>query len=104
MNRAQIKVGANETITIDRTLYRVAEHPALPGIPYEQRGGRGYVVQLVAPNGEKLALKYFKMKYRVPALVEVTEGLKQYANLPGLRAAQRKVFTRAGFPDLITDY
>jgi hypothetical protein len=104
MSRAQIKVEANERITIDRTQYRVAEHPALPGIPYMQRGARGVVIQLVAPNGDKLALKYFKLKYRVPALVEVTEALKQYASLPGLRAAQRKVFTQAGSPELIASY
>jgi hypothetical protein len=104
MSRAQIKVEVNEKLTIDRTVYRVAEHPALPGIPYVQRGARGFVIQLVAPNGDRMALKYFKLKYRVPALVNVTEALKQYATLPGLRAAQRTVFTRATHPELLARY
>src|SRR5438552_9405062 len=104
MSRAQIRVEVNEKITIDRTTYRVAEHPALPGIPYVQRGARGFVIQLIAPNGDRLALKYFKLKYRVPALVAVTQALKQYATLPGLRAAQRTVFTGASFPDLLAHY
>ncbi len=104
MGRAQIKVEVNEKITIDRTLYRVAEHPALRGIPYVQRGARGFVIQLIAPNADRMALKYFKLKYRVPALVHVTEALKQYASLPGLRAAQRTVFTRQTYPDLLARY
>ena len=44
MSRAQFKVEAGEKITIDQTQYRVAEHPALPGIPYVQRGARGFVI------------------------------------------------------------
>jgi hypothetical protein len=104
MSRAQIRVEVNEKITIDRTLYRVAEHPALAGIPYVQRGARGFVIQLIAPNGDRMALKYFKLKYRVPSLVNVAEALKQYADLPGLRAAQRTVFTRATHPELLTRY
>src|SRR5258706_10783237 len=102
MSRAQIKVDVNEKITIDRTVYRVAEHPALSGIPYVQRGARGFVIQLIAPNGDRMALKYFKLKYRVPALVNVAEALKRYGTLPGLRAAQRTVFTQATHPELLS--
>jgi ribosomal protein L40E len=101
MSRAQFKVEAGEKITIDLTQYRVAEHPALPGIPYVQRGARGFVIQLIAPNGDRRALKYFKLKYRVPALLNVTEALKQYADLPGLRAAQRTVFSKDTHRDLL---
>jgi hypothetical protein len=104
MSRAQIRVDVNEKMTIDRTTYRVAEHPALPGIPYVQRGARGFVIQLIAPNGDRMALKYFKLKYRVPALVNVAEALRQYADLPGLRAARRTVFTQSTHPDLLARY
>ncbi len=104
MSRAQVKFEANESIRIGHTLYRVAEHPALPGIPYVQRGARGFVIQLVAPDGERMALKYFKLKYRVPALVKVTEALKQYADMPGLRAARRTVFTSLTHGDLLARY
>ncbi|MCC7451909.1 MAG: hypothetical protein IT324_31165 [Anaerolineae bacterium] len=104
MSRAQIRFDVNQSIRINQTLYRVAEHPALPGIPYAQRGARGFVIQLIAPGGERMALKYFKLKYRVPELVNVTEALKQYADLPGLRAARRTVFTKATHAELLTRY
>src|SRR5436190_17781613 len=104
MSRAQIKVDAGDAITIEGITYRVAEHPALPGIPYVQRGARGFVIQLIAPNGDRMALKYFKLKYRVPALVSVAEALKKYGTLPGLRAAQRTVFTRATHSELLSRY
>lgn len=95
MGRAQLRFEANELFAIDGVAYRVAQHPALPGIPYVQRGARGFVVQLLRPDGERMALKYFKLKYRVPELVEVARLLSRYADLPGLRAARRTVFTRA---------
>ncbi len=104
MSRAQIKVDVGDTLTIEGTAYRVAEHPALPGIPYVQRGARGFVIQLIASNGERMALKYFKLRYRVPELVDIMEALKQYADLPGLRAARRTVFTKATHPDLLVRY
>jgi len=108
MSRAQIKFEASERFTIDGVTYRVAEHPALPGIPYVQRGGRGFVVQLLRPDSdrtaERMALKYFKLKYRVRDLVTVATALRQFADLPGMRAARRTVFTPATHTDLINRY
>lgn len=104
MGRAQIKLDANDRIAIGGQPYRVAEHPALPGIPYIQRGGRGFVIQLVRPDGERLALKYFKLKYRVAELVTVAAALDQYADIPGLRAAHRIVFTQAAHAALLEAY
>jgi serine/threonine protein kinase len=104
MNKAQIKVELNELLTIDNVVYHVAEHPALPGVPYVQRGARGFVIQLKAPNKERFALKYFKIKYRVPELAEVGKTLRQYAALPGLRAANRIVFTLQSHPQLVRKY
>lgn len=104
MGRAQIRFEANESLAIDGQRYRVAEHPALPGIPYVQRGGRGFVIQLIDANGERMALKYFKLKFRVPDLVRVAGALRRYADLPGLRAAHRTVFTQADHADLLANY
>ncbi|MBO9310372.1 MAG: hypothetical protein J7551_11390, partial [Chloroflexi bacterium] len=104
MSRAHIRVEVNQSIAINGITYRVAEHPALPGIPYVQRGGRGFVIQIIAPNADRMALKYFKLKYRVPELVKVAEMLRQFANLKGLRAAQRTVFTQRTHADLIAQY
>jgi len=69
-----------------------------------QRGARGFVIQLKAPNRERFALKYFKVKYRVPELAEVGKMLRQYAGLPGLRAANRIVFTLQSHPQLVRKY
>lgn len=104
MSRAHIRVEVNQSIVIGGITYRVAEHPALAGIPYVQRGGRGFVIQIVAPNADRMALKYFKLKYRVPDLVKVAEALRQFADLKGLRAAQRTVFTQRTHADLIAQY
>ncbi len=104
MNKAQIKVELNDLITIDNTVYHVAEHPALPGVPYVQRGARGFVIQLKSPGPDRFALKYFKLKYRVPELVGIGKALRQYADLPGLRAAYRTVFTAPTHPELIRKY
>jgi ribosomal protein L40E len=104
MSRAHIRVEVNQSIAIGGITYRVAEHPALAGIPYVQRGGRGFVIQIIAPNADRMALKYFKLKYRVPDLVKVAEALRQFANLKGLRAAQRTVFTQRTHADLIAQY
>ncbi len=103
-SRAHIRVEVNQSIVIGGLSYRVAEHPALAGIPYVQRGGRGFVIQLIAPNADRMALKYFKLKYRVPELVKVAEALRQFADLKGLRAAQRTVFTRHTHAELIAQY
>ncbi|MFQ3534898.1 MAG: hypothetical protein SNJ58_03385 [Aggregatilineales bacterium] len=104
MSRAHLRVEVNQSITIGGINYRVAEHPALAGIPYVQRGGRGFVIQLIAPNADRMALKYFKLKYRVPDLVKVAEALRQFTDLKGLRAAQRTVFTQRTHAELIAKY
>lgn len=104
LNKAQLKLDLNELITIDNTVYHVAEHPALPGVPYIQRGARGFVIQLKSPGPERYALKYFKLKYRVPDLITIGRALKQYAELPGLRAAYRTVFTYQTHATLIQKY
>lgn len=104
-SRAQVKFDANNVLVIEGRTYRVAEHPALPGIPYVQRGGRGFVVQLVdTGTGERFALKYFKIKYRVPSLVQNADALRRYAELPGLKAANRTVFTRTRHSTLLNQY
>ncbi|HRE49383.1 MAG TPA: hypothetical protein PLD47_16785 [Aggregatilineales bacterium] len=105
MSLAQVRVEAGQIFTIDNVVYRVASHPALPGLPYVQRGARGFVIQLRrSGDNERTALKYFKLKYRVPNLVAITEALRRYADLPGLRAARRTIFTRTGYPGLLDTY
>lgn len=104
MTQAQIRLEAGQKITLEGISYIVAPHPALPGLPYVQRGARGFVIQLRKSDGERMALKYFKIKYRVPALVPITEALRRHADLPGLKAARRTVFTRERHPDVLSKF
>ena len=41
----------NQELTIDNVAYRMAEHPAAPGIPYDQEGRQAIVYQLAAQGG-----------------------------------------------------
>jgi len=80
-------------LTIDNIDYRIAEHPAAPGIPYGQEGRQAIVYQLAAESGEKKALKVFKPRYRIPALVTLAERIAAFAELPGLAVCRRTVLS-----------
>ena len=81
----------SQELAIDGVTYRIAEHPAAPGIPYGQEGRQAIVYQLVAESGEKKALKVFKPRYRLPALVSLANRIAPYAELPGLQVCHRTV-------------
>jgi len=81
----------NQELAIDGVTYLVAEHPAAPGMPYGQEGRQAIVYQLVAESGEKKALKVFKPRYRLPALVSLANCIAPYAELPGLQVCHRTV-------------
>lgn len=95
--------GVGDSLTIDGLAYAIAVHPSAPGMPYGQEGRAGIVYQLLAPDSEEApawggdpahrALKLFKPRYRVPALVALTERLAAYADLPGLEVCHRAVLT-----------
>ena len=82
----------NQTLTIAGGAYRVAEHPAAPGMPFGQEGRKAIVYQLIA-GGEARALKVFKPRFRSPALVAQAERLAAFANIPGMRVCDRVVLT-----------
>lgn|GEM_PF-2344759 len=83
----------HQELAIGVESYRIAEHPAAPGIPYGQEGKAGIVYQLLAASGEKRALKVFKPRFRVPALVGLSGRLAAFADLPGLAVCRRDVLT-----------
>jgi hypothetical protein len=90
--RLWMVLAANVELCIDSAPYRVAEHPAAPGLPYGQEGRQAVVYQLLAKTGHR-ALKVFKPRYRLPALVYLGEQLEHYARLPGLAVCRRTVLT-----------
>jgi hypothetical protein len=105
----------HDELTIDGITYRIAEHPAAPGIPYGQEGRAGivYCLETLTPSpspaqppgvGVRAALKVFKPRFRMPYLVSQAEKLAAFADLPGLQAARRRVLTRVQNPDLLQQH
>src|SRR5262245_40465333 len=84
---------ANQELLIGDATYRVAEHPVAPGMPYGQEGRAAVVYKAVAENGDARALKVFKPRFRVPALVIRAERLEGFAALPALTVCHRAVLT-----------
>lgn len=81
-----------QELLVDGVAYRVAEHPAAPGMPYGQEGRQATVYQLVAGR-ERRALKVFKPQYRIPTAVTLAERMTPFARLPGLGVCRRTVLT-----------
>ncbi|MCS7040303.1 MAG: hypothetical protein NZP34_11915, partial [Caldilineales bacterium] len=92
-----------QEIVIDQIAYRVAEHPAAPGVPYGQEGRTAVVYRLDAPGGAQ-ALKVFKPRYRTPALVSLAQKLQPFADLPGLMVCQRTILTPQRHGTLLRRY
>jgi hypothetical protein len=105
----------HDELIINGERYRIAEHPAAPGIPYGQEGRAGivYCLETLTPSpspaqppgvGVRAALKVFKPRFRMPYLVSQAEKLAAFADLPGLQAARRRVLTRVQNPDLLQQH
>jgi hypothetical protein len=92
------------TLDIDGVLYCFAEHPAAPGMPYGQQGRQATVYQLVLQNGEKQALKVFKLRFQAPSLVTLSTRIAAFTDLPGLRVCQRTVLTARRHTSLLRQY
>ena len=95
----------NDELTLNGVTYRIAEHPAAPGIPYGQEGRAGIVYQLLPADRSTgfppAALKVFKPRFRTPALVSQAEKLAAFADLPGLTVCRRTVLTPTRHADLL---
>jgi len=104
----------HDELTLNGVTYRIAEHPAAPGIPYGQEGRAGIVYCLErsplpsgAPFGDdkgsgvRAALKVFRARFRTPALVSQAEKLAAFADLPGLTVCRRTVLTPQRNADLL---
>lgn len=95
----------NQDLTIDGSVYKVAEHPAAPGIPYGQEGRAATVYQLVAGSGsENRALKVFKPRFQVPLLVSLSKRLGKFADLQGLQVCNRSILTPQRNGELLAEH
>ena len=94
----------DDQLTINGTTYRTTEHPAAPGVPYGQEGRQAIVYQLTADDDARRALKVFKPRYRLPALVSLAGKLKRFADLPGLSVCRRTVLSPQRHGDLLGQY
>jgi hypothetical protein len=94
-----------DELTLNNATYRIAEHPAAPGIPYGQEGRAGIVYQLLPADRsagfQPAALKVFRARFRTPALVSQAEKLAAFADLPGLTVCRRTVLTPTRHADLL---
>jgi tetratricopeptide (TPR) repeat protein len=94
----------NDSLSIDGVPYRIAEHPAAPGMPYGQTGRRATVYQLRGAASTLGALKVFTPAFRTPRTIEGTQRLAPFATLPGLQAATRSVLTPTTHAALLTEH
>jgi len=94
----------SDELRIGEAIYRVAEHPAAPGLAYGQAGRRGTVFQLIDDKDQPWALKVFRRRFREPRLVGQAERIAPYAALPGLRACERVVLTASAHESLLRRY
>lgn len=93
----------NTPINIDGVVYRIAEHPVAPGVPYGQEGRAAVVYQLIAGEDTR-ALKVFKPRFRLPTLVTLADRLAHYGDLPGLDVCRRTVLTARRHTALLQEH
>ena len=62
-----------EPLAIDGVVYHVVAHPNAPGMPYGQEGRQATVYQVMTST-KRQALKVFKPRYRVPAMVDLSKS------------------------------
>lgn len=80
----------------------VQPHPVNPTYVFSSDGQRGTVYQLrEAKTRETFALKVFKKRYQEPALAEGLARLDRLRDLPGMRAARRKILLPGDPPTLL---
>ena len=70
-------------------------------MPYGQEGRQAVVYLIESDDGTRQALKAFKSRFRVPALVTQAGLLVQYASLRGLRVCERTVLSPRKHADLL---
>lgn len=92
-------------LSIHSGIYEFLPHPMIPDEVHRVLRDRAVIYQVRRyPDGTLWALKVSNPGYRDPQIVQQTERLQQFQNLPGLRSATRLCLTRALFPDLLGMY
>lgn len=88
------QLDTNDVLNIGNTIYHVAEHPTAPGMPDGQEGRTAIVYRLVnSQTGKNMALKAFKLEYRTPSIVRLSNKLAPLSSLPGLEACEHTILT-----------
>lgn len=92
----------NDELNIGNSIYQVAEHPTAPGMPDGQEGRTATVYRLVdKKNGQNMALKAFKLEYRTPSMVRLSQKLAPLSSLPGLEACKHTILTTNAHSQLL---
>lgn len=93
----QFDPNPGDTVEVCEEAFVVQVHPSAPRMAYAQEGGRATIFQVRDARGNDFALKVFKQAFRDPRQAEIARRLTEYRQLPGLRAAHRRVVA-AGKP------
>lgn len=92
-------------LLIHSSYYEFLPHPVLPGEVHRVLREQATTYQLRRyPDNTQWALRVCNPGYRETQIVQKTEYLQQFQNLPGLRAANRICLTKAAFPELLSMY
>jgi hypothetical protein len=92
-------------LLIHASSYEFLPHPALPGEVQRIVRDRATIYQLRRyPDKTLWALKVSNPGYRDLQVVQQTELLQQFRNIPGLKTAQRLCLTRETCPELLSVY
>ena len=59
---------------------------------------------LATQDGKKRALKVFKTRYRLPALVALADKLAPFTSLPGLQVCRRIILTPQRYKELLRQH
>jgi hypothetical protein len=81
----------HDALTLFGQEFVVQPHPEVPAMAYGQEGGRATIFKIRDRSGGDFALKVFKASFRDPRQSKIAMRLADYKELPGLRAADRRV-------------
>lgn len=97
-----ISLNPRDFIELSEKVYRIAEHPRLPGFAYVQEGRKAWIYKLQdIVSNQSYALKIFKPSFRSGDVALNLAHLKHYEELPGMQVCNRLVVTSKIAPDLV---
>jgi hypothetical protein len=87
-----------DEIVLDQDVYVLQQHPSAPNMVFAQAGKKGRVYKVIHKgHSSAFALKVFVERYRKSTMVDLTNLLASYAQMPGMEVCSREVIHAKGF-------